>query len=188
MSKSPKYTYRVVEKRNKTWTAEIQRQATARKKIVSKRQAGFETEAQGIEWAEQELVSILENHKAKNQRQNEQRLASYQQKQAEVAQAAESAEVSDVAEEEQVDLSAKASSTETASQADDDSELVGKPMFDFEMALEQEEVEEKPKKVKRKHLKKAEQESVQEAKDVEPDPSQTTVDGSDEVNDIYLKK
>lgn len=67
MSKGKKYDYRVVKNRN-DWKVEIVRQATSSKTVVSKRQAGFATEAEAKEWGETELKSFIENLSDKNKR------------------------------------------------------------------------------------------------------------------------
>lgn len=54
MSKNPKFAIRVTEKRN-GWSAEITRQVTSRKTMVSKRETGFDSEEKAQAWAEQEL-------------------------------------------------------------------------------------------------------------------------------------
>jgi len=67
MSKGKKYDYRVLKNRN-DWKVEIVRQATSSKTVVSKRQAGFATEAEAKEWAEVELKAFIENLSEKNKR------------------------------------------------------------------------------------------------------------------------
>ncbi|ACH67198.1 MULTISPECIES: DUF3622 domain-containing protein [Aliivibrio] len=67
-----KFDYRIVEKRN-AWAAEITRQVTSRRTVVSKRQLGFETEAEAVEWAEKELVEFAKNQAVRNERKSEQR-------------------------------------------------------------------------------------------------------------------
>ncbi|MDG2682468.1 DUF3622 domain-containing protein, partial [Vibrio parahaemolyticus] len=52
MSKNPKFAIRVTEKRN-GWSAEITRQVTSRKTMVSKRETGFDSEEKAQAWAEQ---------------------------------------------------------------------------------------------------------------------------------------
>ena len=46
----------------------IIRQITSRRTIVSKRQLGFETEAQATEWAEKELVEFQKIQTERNKR------------------------------------------------------------------------------------------------------------------------
>lgn len=72
MLKAKKYDYRVVKNR-KNWKAEIIRRATSSKTVVSKRQAGFLTEAEATEWAEKELKLFLDNQAEKNKRHCKQR-------------------------------------------------------------------------------------------------------------------
>ncbi|NOJ24451.1 DUF3622 domain-containing protein [Vibrio coralliilyticus] len=72
MSNNKKFAIRVTEKRN-GWCAEITRQVTSRKTSVSKREAGFETEALAQEWAEKELAGFIQNQAARNERKGEAR-------------------------------------------------------------------------------------------------------------------
>lgn len=72
MSNNKKFAIRVSEKRN-GWCAEITRQVTSRKTSVSKRETGFETEAQAQEWAEKELAGFIQNQAARNDRKGEAR-------------------------------------------------------------------------------------------------------------------
>ncbi|MBL4831669.1 MAG: DUF3622 domain-containing protein [Aliivibrio sp.] len=62
-----KFDYRLKEKDN-TWTAEIVRNVTSRRKMVSKRQGDFSTEAEALAWAEKELVQFSQNQNERNQR------------------------------------------------------------------------------------------------------------------------
>ncbi|MGF1910995.1 DUF3622 domain-containing protein [Vibrio kasasachensis] len=73
MSKNKKFAIRVVEKRA-GWTAEIIRQVTSRKTLVSKRQAGFETEELAQAWAENELLGFVKNQAERNERKGQQRV------------------------------------------------------------------------------------------------------------------
>lgn len=192
MSKAPKYSFRVVEKRNNTWTAEIQRQATAKKKVVSKRQTGFASEEQGVEWAEQELKQILANHIQRNKRHDEERAEQYQEKLKQKQLAIETAMATDdsdsnnsdstadlATQDEPVEAKLTQTTENTVADLDDDANLVSKPKFDFEVELEEAEEAEKALKKKAKAKKKLVKQQV--------DDSELTVDGSEEVNDIYLK-
>ncbi|TRX54459.1 DUF3622 domain-containing protein [Thalassomonas sp. M1454] len=203
MSKAPKYSFRVVEKRNKTWTAEIQRQATSKKKVVSKRQTNFATEAEGITWAEEQLKEILAKLVAKNKRHDEERAEQYQDKLKKAALLAseaaleaseqelnksESEESFSLTEAEQEKAIADLEELEALESNDADDELKNKPdtlKFDFEIELEEAEQAEKEAaalaKKKAKAAKKAKAEEV-----VEDDVP--TADGSEEVNSIYLNK
>ena len=158
MSKAPKYTFRVVEKRNNTWTAEIQRQATSKKKVVSKRQTGFANEAEGVVWAENELQQVLANHVARNKRHDEERVDQYKDKLKKAELAAAKAALEENDEDDSSDESAEESEQSfTLSEAqqekaiadlqeleqletdDADEELVDKPdklKFNFELDLE----------------------------------------------------
>ncbi|WP_068545731.1 DUF3622 domain-containing protein [Thalassotalea crassostreae] len=208
MTKSPKYSFRVVEKRNGTWTAEIQRQATAKKKVVSKRETGFATEAEGGAWAEKQLAEILANHVEKNKRNAEQRAkrlldnpelaakkaeqkalkkAEKEAKAQQLAKQAAEAELDKDATPEQLLAAAEQAEIAALMQDDEDDELSDKPKFDFEVALEEDAIAEKEEKKKRKQGKKTlavkANETPEESTEVE-DNSQT-VDGADEINDIY---
>jgi len=72
MATGKKYNYRIAKNR-KNWKAEITRQVTSRKTVVSKRQTGFETEQEAQEWAENELKLFIENHQERNKRHAKQR-------------------------------------------------------------------------------------------------------------------
>ncbi|EJL6402187.1 DUF3622 domain-containing protein [Vibrio parahaemolyticus] len=72
MSKNPKFAIRVTEKRN-GWSAEITRQVTSRKTMVSKRETGFDSEEKAQAWAEQELAGFIENQVVRNERKAVQR-------------------------------------------------------------------------------------------------------------------
>ncbi|WNC67681.1 DUF3622 domain-containing protein [Thalassotalea nanhaiensis] len=201
MSKAPKYTFRVVEKRNNSWTAEIQRQATSKKKVVSKRQTGFASEAEGVVWAENELKQVLANHVARNKRHDEDRAEQYKDKlkKAELAAAKAALE-----EDEQVNSTEENEQSFTLSEAeqekaisdlqeleqletdDAEEELANKSdrlKFDFELALEEEELAEKEALSKKKVKTKAEVKA--DVKESSADESETA-DGA-EVNSIYLQ-
>jgi hypothetical protein len=214
MSKAPKYSFRVVEKRNKTWTAEIQRQATSKKKVVSKRQSDFASEAEGTAWAEAELVTILANHIARNKRHDDDRAEQYQNKlkQAELAAATaalessydaedsteDSSDDSDDSEEDAVDTENNAEKQaeeqakiaaelqEVAELASDDS---AEPELadkpKFDFEVELEEAEAEEKVAKKKAKAAAKKAEVADASSAD---DSETADGSDEVNSIYLQK
>ncbi len=189
MSKAPKYSYRVVEKRNNTWTAEIQRQATSKKKVVSKRQTSFASEDEGIAWAKVELEKILVNHIERNKRHDEERAEQYQEKlkKAELAAAQASLEVSEEAtateeeentsfaltEEQQLKAIADLQELEQLENDDDDKESAAKPKFDFEVELEEAELAEK------EALKKAKAKKSKKADVADADDDALTADGSD---------
>lgn len=67
MLKSKKYDLRVLEVEG-SWTGQITRRMTARKTVVSKQQAGFASEAEAQDWAEQTLQSFLEGLIERNDR------------------------------------------------------------------------------------------------------------------------
>lgn len=72
MATNKKFDYRLVEVDGK-WKAEITRRASSKKMIVSKRKAGFASEAEADEWAKKELESFIENLKARNEREKMQK-------------------------------------------------------------------------------------------------------------------
>lgn len=67
MSESKKFTVQTTEKRN-GWCAEIVRQVSSRRTTVSKRQTGFETEAEAQAWGEKELEGFVKNQVERNKR------------------------------------------------------------------------------------------------------------------------
>ncbi|MDH5572443.1 MAG: DUF3622 domain-containing protein [Gammaproteobacteria bacterium] len=72
MSKAKKYDFRII-KDNNTWTAEIIRQVTSKRTVVSKSQTGFATEAKAQAWAQDELPAFLKNLNERNKRRAEKR-------------------------------------------------------------------------------------------------------------------
>lgn len=70
MSNNKKFAIRVTEKRN-GWCAEITRQVTSRKTMVSKRETGFESEELAQAWAETELAGFVKNQAERNDRKSE---------------------------------------------------------------------------------------------------------------------
>ncbi|MGF1722544.1 DUF3622 domain-containing protein [Vibrio kyushuensis] len=72
MASNKKFAIRLVEKRT-GWAAEITRQVTSRKVVVSKRELGFETEAEAQAWAEKELAGFVKNQAERNERKGKQR-------------------------------------------------------------------------------------------------------------------
>lgn len=73
MSQGKKYSYQV----NQTdggWSAEIRRQASQKKTVVSKRQDNFATEADAQKWAEAELAQFLQQQVERNKRKAEKRI------------------------------------------------------------------------------------------------------------------
>lgn len=72
MTKSKKYAYHI-EQDNSSWKAQITRQVSSKKTIISKEQGDFASEAQALEWAEQELLAFASTLGKSNQRHGEQR-------------------------------------------------------------------------------------------------------------------
>ena len=69
-----KFAVRVTEKRS-GWCAEITRQVTSRKTVVSKRETGFESEELAKAWGEKELAQFNQNQTERNTRKSAQRKA-----------------------------------------------------------------------------------------------------------------
>lgn len=67
MAIEKKYDYRVVQDKT-AWVAEITRRATSKKTVVSKKQAGFATEAEAQAWGESELKAFLQSLNERNKR------------------------------------------------------------------------------------------------------------------------
>ena len=74
MSENKKFTIRLTEKRN-GWSAEIIRQVTSRRTVVSKREMGFESQELAQAWADKELAGFIENQAKRNERKAEARAA-----------------------------------------------------------------------------------------------------------------
>ncbi|USD66619.1 DUF3622 domain-containing protein [Vibrio sp. SCSIO 43136] len=72
MMASKKFDIKVSEKKN-GWCAEITRQVTSRRTMVSKRETGFETEEKAMEWAKAALAEFVENQAKRNERKAEKR-------------------------------------------------------------------------------------------------------------------
>ncbi|MGH1463576.1 MAG: DUF3622 domain-containing protein [Neptuniibacter sp.] len=72
MSQGKKYSYHLIQKGD-SWSAEILRQASHKKTVVSKRQGDFKTEAEAEAWAEQTLKGFLEQQVERNKRKSEKR-------------------------------------------------------------------------------------------------------------------
>lgn len=72
MAKGKKYDFQVIAE-GETWSAEILRQASARKVVVSKRQDGFASEDDAKAWAEAELKQFMEQQIERNKRKAEKR-------------------------------------------------------------------------------------------------------------------
>lgn len=72
MTKSRKYAYNLVEE-GSLWNAEITRQVSSKKTVVSKLKEGFKSESEAQDWAEQELLEFATTLGKSNQRHGEQR-------------------------------------------------------------------------------------------------------------------
>ncbi len=67
MTKNKKYTVQITQV-DSSWTAEIIRQVTSKKTVVSKSQEGLSSEAEAIVWSEAQLAIFVETLKEKNKR------------------------------------------------------------------------------------------------------------------------
>ena len=67
MAKGKKYDFNLIQ-HDASWSAEIVRQITSKKTVVSKSQDGFASEAEAKEWAEAELQTFLQQQIERNKR------------------------------------------------------------------------------------------------------------------------
>ena len=67
MAKGKKFEVRIVQK-EASWAAEIIRQITSKKTVVSKSQDGFTSESEAQAWGEAELKSFLQTLTERNKR------------------------------------------------------------------------------------------------------------------------
>ncbi len=58
MKQSKKYSFNI-EQEDKVWTTFISRRVTSRTTVVSKKQSGFETEAEARTWGESQVEAFL---------------------------------------------------------------------------------------------------------------------------------
>lgn len=75
MANSKKYQINV-EQNKDTWLAQITRQVTSRKKVVTKQQDDFASEAEAQTWAEQTLAEFIKTQQGSNARRGANRKAS----------------------------------------------------------------------------------------------------------------
>ena len=62
MAKGKKFDYRAIQDEDgNTWKAEITRQVTSRKMVVSKSQGGFATESEALAWGKEAIKSFVKN-------------------------------------------------------------------------------------------------------------------------------
>jgi hypothetical protein len=73
MSQGKKYSYQITQTEG-GWRAEIRRQASHKKTVVSKKQDNFASEAEAQSWAEAELAQFLQQQVERNKRKAEKRL------------------------------------------------------------------------------------------------------------------
>ena len=71
MAKSKKYDC-CVQHNDTGWSVEIIRKVTAKKTVVSKRQDGFATESDAIEWGQNEVKVFLQQHNERNKLRSQQ--------------------------------------------------------------------------------------------------------------------
>ncbi|WP_371377951.1 DUF3622 domain-containing protein [Thalassotalea aquiviva] len=184
MSKSPKYTFRVSEKRNNTWTAEIQRQATSSKKVVSKRQTGFATKDEASAWAEQHLAQLIENLVNRNKERDQSRLQQYSQKQQQKQTTATTNKALN-----EPHHGKEQDTVDGDVDADELDNNHNEVMFDFERELLEQEApttQGNKKKTKVKARKSAKEQAIADKDALKK--ANETVDGSEAVNDIYRQK
>lgn len=67
MANSKKYQINIEQNKDK-WVAQITRQVTSRKKVVTKQQDDFKTEAEAQTWAEQTLAEFIKTQQGSNAR------------------------------------------------------------------------------------------------------------------------
>lgn len=72
MTKNTKYAAHIGQD-GSSWNAQITRQVTSRKTIVSKKQGGFPSEAGARTWAEQQLAEYTNTQSKRNERHGQQR-------------------------------------------------------------------------------------------------------------------
>jgi predicted RNA-binding protein len=72
MTQGKKYSYQISQLDNE-WCAEILRQVSYKKTVVSKRQDNFKTEGEAQAWAEKELEQFLQQQVERNKRKAEKR-------------------------------------------------------------------------------------------------------------------
>lgn len=72
MKQGKKYSYQIYQRDN-AWCAEILRQVSYKKTLVSKQQDNFATEQEAQDWAEQELEQFLQQQVERNKRKAEKR-------------------------------------------------------------------------------------------------------------------
>lgn len=75
MANSQKYSIQIKQDRS-SWSAKIMRRVSSQKTVVSKRQGGFDSEAEAQSWGDAEMVSFLDNLNARNKRRSKPRTES----------------------------------------------------------------------------------------------------------------
>jgi len=77
MAKNKKYSFKI-EQHGSTWKAQIVRQATTKRTVLSKEQKGFASKTEATNWAELQLQEFTTTLDKSNQRHSEQRKHSQQ--------------------------------------------------------------------------------------------------------------
>ena len=75
MAKSKKYNFKVIQDGD-SWSAKILRRVSSQKTVVSKKQAGFDSESDAQAWAEKEITLFFESLSARNKRRSKPRTES----------------------------------------------------------------------------------------------------------------
>jgi len=75
MAKSKKYNFKVIQDGD-SWSAKILRRVSSQKTVVSKKQAGFDSESDAQAWAEKEIALFFESLSARNKRRSKPRMES----------------------------------------------------------------------------------------------------------------
>lgn len=88
MATSKKYQIKI-EQRDADWTAQITRRVSAKKAVVTKKQDGFASEAEAMEWAEAALTEFTATLSSSNQRHGQQRKLGEEQRRLRSARRAE---------------------------------------------------------------------------------------------------
>lgn len=80
MAKGKKYDVVIVQQKDAAWSAQITRQVTSKKTVISKQKSGFASESSAKQWAATELATFTGTLSESNQRHGAQRKASEEQR------------------------------------------------------------------------------------------------------------
>jgi len=75
MATSKKYNFKITQD-GTTWSTKIIRRVSSQKTVISKKQAGFASEAEAQAWGEKEMALFLDNLNARNKRRSKPRTES----------------------------------------------------------------------------------------------------------------